>query len=109
VQIAIFRKGHAGCHLSGPQLTSIVRKRIIMKTNPKVVSLQVIFNEEAENTYVMVETDDIEKANLIARQWAEKKIGKKSSEVIKNKGIIDVPEIDADDEFMGYRIWELPF
>jgi len=34
-----------------------------MKTNPKVVSLQVLFNEEAENTYVMVETDDIEIAN----------------------------------------------
>ena len=80
-----------------------------MKTNPKVVSLKVLFNEEAENTYVMVETDDIEKANHIAQQWAERKIGKKSREVVINKGIIDVPENDADDEIMGYRIWELPF
>jgi hypothetical protein len=80
-----------------------------MKTNQKVVSLQVLFNEEAENTYVMVETDDIEIANHIAKQWTEKKIGKKSSEVVINQGIIDVPENDADDEFMGYRIWELPF
>jgi hypothetical protein len=80
-----------------------------MKTNQKVVSLQVLFNEEAENTYVMVETDDIEIANHIAKQWTEKKIGKKSCEVVINQGIIDVPENDADDEFMGYRIWELPF
>jgi hypothetical protein len=80
-----------------------------MKTNPKVVSLQVLFNEKAENTYVMVETDDIEKANHIAQQWAEKKIGKESSKAVINKGIIDAPENDADDEFMGYRIWELPF
>ena len=57
----------------------------------------------------MVATDDIEIANQIAQEWAEKKIGKKAIEVAINKGIMDIPDMESEDEYKGYRIWELPF
>lgn len=80
-----------------------------MEKKSKVVSLCVIFDDEQKNTYVMVATEDIGKANQIAMEWVEKKIGKKAIEVVVNKGIIDTPEMEADDEYKGYRIWELAF
>jgi len=48
-----------------------------MITKQKVVSLRVNFVDQQDTTYVMVATDDIEKANQIALEWAEKKIGKR--------------------------------
>ena len=66
-----------------------------MEKKSKVVSLCVIFDDEQKNTYVM--------------EWVEKKIGKKAIEVVVNKGIIDTPGMEADDEYKGYRIWELAF
>ena len=80
-----------------------------MITKQKVVSLRVNFEDQQDTTYVLVASDDIEKANQIALEWAEKKIGKKATEVVMNKGILDIPEMVADDEYKGYRIWELPF
>ena len=80
-----------------------------MKTEQKAVSLRVNFEDEQNSTYVMVATEDIDKANRIAQEWAEKKIRKKATEVVINKGIIDIPKMEADDEYKGYRIWELPF
>jgi len=80
-----------------------------MEKKSKVVFLCVIFDDEQKNTYVMVATEDIGKANQIAMEWVEKKIAKKAIEVVVNKGIIDTPEMKADDEYKGYRIWELAF
>jgi len=80
-----------------------------MKNEQKAVSLRVNFEDEQNATYVMVATEDIGEANQIAQEWAEKKIGKKATEVVMNKGIIDIPEMEADDKYKGYRIWELPF
>ena len=80
-----------------------------MKNDQKAVSLRVNFEDEQNTTYVMVATDDIAKANQIAQEWAETKIGKKAIEVVINKGIIDIPKMEPDDEYKGYRIWELPF
>ena len=57
----------------------------------------------------MVATDNSEKANQIAQEWAEKKIGKKAIEVVINQGIMDAPDMEHEDEYKGYRIWELPF
>lgn len=80
-----------------------------MKTKQKVVSLKVLFNDKKDNTYVMVETDDIDIANQIAQDWAEKKVGKKAKDVVMNKCIMDAPDMEPDEKFKGYQVWELAF
>lgn len=57
----------------------------------------------------MVEIDETEKAKLIAKEWAEKIVGKESKTVEIHQGIINVPDMEPEEVFKGYRIWELPF
>lgn len=80
-----------------------------MSEKQKVTSLRVLFDGEEHDLFVMVGTEDIDTANQIAAEWAEKEVGKKANEVVINKGIIDMPSLDADDEYKGYLIWELSF
>ncbi len=80
-----------------------------MKKESKVVSLLVKFADEMDTTYAMVATEDIEVAKKIAQEWAEMKVGKQAVEVVMNKGVIDIPEMEPTDEFKGYSVWELAF
>ncbi len=79
-----------------------------MNKKTKALSVYVLFPEN-EKVYVFVETEDIGKAKEIAMKWAENKTGKLSEKVEINKGIMDAPDMEHQDEIDGFRIWELPF
>jgi hypothetical protein len=97
-----------GSYLATPE-QPVHKQEVKMKTESKVISLRVFFESEPSIIYVMVKTNDMQKANQIAKEWAEKKIGKNAAKVETNKGILDIPQMEAHDEYQGFQIWELPF
>ena len=57
----------------------------------------------------MIEIDDTEKARRIAKEWAEKIVGKESKSVEIHQGTMNAPEMEPEEVFKEYRVWELPF
>ena len=75
---------------------------------PEVVSVKMEFDDETSGRYLMVQTNSLEQAEAVAKEWAIKETGVCPAMVCEHQGVIPAPDC-AYEEFNGFRVWELPF
>lgn len=75
---------------------------------PQVMSLTMEFDDGTSGRYLMVQTDSLDEAKAVAKEWAIKETGVCPATVCEHQGVIPAPDC-AYEEFNGFRVWELPF
>jgi hypothetical protein len=75
---------------------------------PQVISLKFVSKSGQPVGYLMVETEDGERAKQVARLWAEKGLKQSFAIIEIHQGEMDKPS-DAPEVCDGVRVWELPF
>jgi len=79
-----------------------------MIANRKVVSLRFEANGNPVG-YLMIETDDQDRATEIARSWAKTNLRAEFDSIQEHQGVMDPPGDEMAEWVDGFRVWELPF
>ena len=81
-----------------------------MTATPRVISLKFVSTDGVPAGYLMVETDDLKRAEQVARFWAAAHLSVPFKRVGVHQGLMDAPNAPPEEKRVdGVRVWALPF
>ena len=89
-------------------IQALCEKRDKMTARARVISLKFVSSGGEAVGYLMVETDDLKRAEQVARFWAAAHLSIPFKQIEVHQGMMDAPDTipkRAD----GVRVWALPF
>jgi len=81
-----------------------------MTGKPKVISLKFVSSGGVLVGYLMVEADDLKRAEQVARFWAAAHLSTPFKRIEVHQGMMDAPDTTPEEKRVdGVRVWALPF
>ena len=81
-----------------------------MTARARVISLKFVSSLGEAVGYLMVETDNLKRAEQVARFWAAAHLSTPFKRIEVHQGMLDAPVTTPEEKRVdGVRVWALPF